>query len=355
MKKNTTTKVVSTILIVILMSFLIVSSSLLTAPSKIGIVVDRITLDDGTKQLIYNTNNLALLKVFTISALVLSILTFLTYVGISVKSIWFDSDNDPLLHKKVTKPLYIIGIILSSIILIFSIYIMTIFPADYDKYNNFGFAIGIANIIFIISLIGFSIYSFVNIEKEEMTLNTKINHLFVTEGAMMVALSVILSVIGDLIPWINLPFGGGISLSMLPILIFALRKGSLGGALVGIVYGIVNFLIDGSLWHWGSVFFDYLIPYTLVGLIAGLFTKKAEKGLIFYSLLAVLLGGFARYISHSLSGVLFFSEWVPEGMTAFYYSFIAYNGPYMAINIALCMVFIVIVHRQLITSSSRVV
>ena len=82
----------------------------------------------------------------------------------------------------------------------------------------------------------------------------------VTEGAIMVALSMVLSVLSDLIPFLKLPNGGSFSLSMLPIFIFALRRGSIGGFVVGLAYSIINFLIDGMVLHWGSIFFDYLIP-----------------------------------------------------------------------------------------------
>ena len=179
------------------------------------------------------------------------------------------------------------------------------------------------------------------------------NVQILTEGAMMVALAVVLSVVSDLIG-LKMPQSGSVSLSTLPIVIFALRRGSLSGALVGLTYGIINLLIDG-FYHWGSIFFDYVIPFTLVGFLSGLFSKKAQDGLIWYTILAALVSGLARYLCHSFSGVIFFSDYAPEGMTAFYYSFIFYNAPYMAVNIVLNLIIIFAVHSRLITKDSRVV
>ena len=49
------------------------------------------------------------------------------------------------------------------------------------------------------------------------------NVQILTEGAMMVALAVVLSVVSDLIG-LKMPQSGSVSLSTLPIVIFALRR-----------------------------------------------------------------------------------------------------------------------------------
>jgi thiamine transporter len=177
----------------------------------------------------------------------------------------------------------------------------------------------------------------------------------ITEGAISVGLAVVLGIISDLIPGFKLPNGGSFSLSMLPLFIFSLRRGATSGALVGLTYGIINFLIDGLILHWGSIFFDYLIPFSLLGLVSGLFSKKATNGLIHYSIIAVLLGGFIRYLLHSISGVIFFSDYTPEGMHAIYYSFIFYNLPYMLVSTIGSLVFVVILHKRLISLDTRIV
>ncbi len=176
----------------------------------------------------------------------------------------------------------------------------------------------------------------------------------VSEGAISVALAVVLGVISDLIPGLKMPNGGSFSLSMLPLFIFSLRRGAINGSLVGLTYGIINFLIDGLIIHIGSIFFDYLIPFSLLGLVSGLFSKKATKGYIHCSVIAVLLGGFIRYLLHSISGVIFFADYTPTGMHAVYYSFIYYNLPYMLISTIASLFLVVVLHKRLISLDTRI-
>ena len=354
MVKSRSSKIIMMIIVVILLGFIILGPSLILHPTNVGIVINRIKLEDGSRELIYNFENLKVLNKLTIKALEVSILLFIIYLAVAILKLFVVSEKNEDKLKKLILALLLVGMTIAIVLIAYYIYILIRFPKDYDKYNNYAYALGVANIIFLTSLIALTTIlvwlTFTSQKESKTTINIQV----VTEGAMMVALSVVLSVLGDLIPWINNAFGGGVSLSMLPIFIFAFRRGIAPGALVGFSYGVVNLLIDGVL-HWGSIFFDYFLPYTLVGLIAGLFAKKAQKGLIGYSMLAVFLGGFARYLCHSLSGVIFFSDYAPEGMTAFYYSFIFYNAPYMAVNIVLNLIIIFAVHSRLITKDSRVV
>lgn len=351
----------------IVIAFLVVSTVLMINPSNTGIVIDRVKLEDGTRQLVYGTHNLALLKGLVIGAVVISSLVVVSYFVPSllkalksnrneVKSRYEQlmNQNETNVNVTLQKVFLYVGIALSVLLIAFHSYILVIFPVDYDKYNSYSWALAMGSIILLLGIIMYSIYYLVNIDHPQSQRAT-FSIQTLTEGAIMVALAVILSVMSDLVPGLKLPNGGSYSLSMLPLFIYALRRGMGPGAIVGLVYSIVNFLVDGMVIHWGSIFFDYLLPYTLLGFLAGIFKKEAEKGLFWWSIVAVLAGGFARYIMHSLSGLLFFAEWAPEGMTAFYYSFIFYNLPYMAANTAICIVFTLLLHKRLITKDSRVV
>ena len=59
------------------------------------------------------------------------------------------------------------------------------------------------------------------------------------EAGIMVALSQVLG----LFPLYQMPQGGDVSLSMLPIMVFAIRRGLAPGILVGVVYGAVSYII----------------------------------------------------------------------------------------------------------------
>ncbi|MCR5128993.1 MAG: energy-coupled thiamine transporter ThiT [Lachnospiraceae bacterium] len=155
------------------------------------------------------------------------------------------------------------------------------------------------------------------------------------EGALMIALATVLSFIRV----VKLPWGGSITLlSMLPIVLFSIRRGVKAGLGVSFLFALVQFvqgIMDG-LFGWGltpgsliaCILLDYLLAFTVLGL-AGLFRKKGVTGWICGIALAILL----RFVMHFLSGVViwksfgqlwgdFFTE------NTVLYSLL-YNGAYM--------------------------
>lgn len=130
--------------------------------------------------------------------------------------------------------------------------------------------------------------------------------LALIEGAVMVALATVLCFIRIF----RFPWGGSITLlSMLPIVIFSIRRGVGMGLCAGFVFSLIQFLqgvIDG-LFGWGItgallvvlILFDYILPFTLLG-IAGIFGNKSFGKMISGIALAVVL----RYICHVISGAV---------------------------------------------------
>lgn len=155
------------------------------------------------------------------------------------------------------------------------------------------------------------------------------------ETAVMIALAVVIDLLVKVIPFLTMPQGGSYSIAMLPIMVIGFRHGYKYSFLAGLCYGLLNFILDGYSFYWGSFLFDYTLPFTLIG-ICGLFKKSGRK--IFYFELAILLAGFLRYVCHGLSGVLFFADYAPVGMAPAFYSFIVYNLPYMLVSTIACMV-----------------
>lgn len=173
----------------------------------------------------------------------------------------------------------------------------------------------------------------------------KNNIVIITETAILVANAVVFSLISKFVPFLNMKEGGAISLSMLPLQIIALRRNIKAGLIGGFAYAIINFMIDGMVLHLGSIAFDYILPFTIMGL-TGLFKNKITscKRLI----CVIILFGFIRYLFHSFSGVLFFKEYayipswfifdVKEELIFIVYSFVIYNLPYMFISTVLCCI-----------------
>ena len=153
------------------------------------------------------------------------------------------------------------------------------------------------------------------------------------EGAVMTAIA---QVLGYIKIW-EMPWGGSISLSMLPIFLFACRWGLAPGLMSGFVLGVLQFMFDGGFaLGWQSIIGDYLAAFTVVGL-AGLFRGKDWS---VYAGTAV--GSAARFLVHYVVGASIWAEYMPEvffGMamtTPWFYSLL-YNGFYMAIDMVLCL------------------
>ena len=155
------------------------------------------------------------------------------------------------------------------------------------------------------------------------------------EGAVMVALATVLSFIRVF----KLPWGGSITLlSMLPIVLFSIRRGVKSGLPVSFVFALIQFaqgVMDG-LFGWGltpgmliaCILLDYLGAFTVLG-IAGIFRKKGLPGWIGGISLAIAL----RFVLHFLSGVVIWQSFgeLWNGFSTdntFLYSFL-YNGCYM--------------------------
>ena len=181
--------------------------------------------------------------------------------------------------------------------------------------------------------------------------NKKIRIL--TECAIMVALAFALSCI-KLFP---MPLGGSVTLaSMLPIMIISIKYGSLIGLGAGFVYSLAQLaqaLIEGDVFPYCEgivillvcLFFDYLFPFTALG-IAGIFK---EKNVVKNSELACYIGlGFAvaiRFVCHFITGVAIWGQWAPDGMGKYIYS-LAYNGAYLGVDLAICLAVAVIMLRH---------
>lgn len=259
-------------------------------------------------------------------------------------------------NEKQNKKITIFNIFLGAL----NIALISLFIGLHKYYNKNELQIFVAaGLIFMnIFIIFFNLFKKTNDKNDELNKNKKINNNLqaIIEGSMMVCLSISLSLISNYIPLFNMPFGGHVSLSMLPLVVYGLRRGILYGGVVGLLYSVVNFLSDGQLIHVGSIFLDYIVPFTLVGLVAGIFKYLLKyKFSYLWISLAVILAGSFRYISHSLSGYLFFAEYAPEGMSAAYYSFIVYNLPYMAISTGLTLLFALLLNKYFINPKKRVI
>ncbi len=184
----------------------------------------------------------------------------------------------------------------------------------------------------------------------------KFSVLMLVEGAVMIALAVVLSFVRP----VKLQWGGSITLlSMLPICIYSIRHGVVPGLCVSFLYSLFQFgqgVTDG-LFGWGlttpmliaCILLDYILAYTSIG-IAGIFRKLGDGGKIAGIVLALLL----RFFFHFLSGVVVWKSmgqlWESDlfiNNSALYS--LVYNGAYMLPEIILTTIFAVILMKNGVT------
>jgi len=155
------------------------------------------------------------------------------------------------------------------------------------------------------------------VQENKFGFSTKI----IAETAVFVSLATVLSYIK-----IGLPQGGSVTAgSMVPILWLALRRGPKVGLFAATLYGIVQLAAEPYIVHPAQVLLDYPIAFGVLG-VAGFFQKRPYIG--------ITLGIFGRFIAHFISGIIFWPQFTPEGMTPEVYSAV-YNGSYMLVELVI--------------------
>ncbi len=177
-------------------------------------------------------------------------------------------------------------------------------------------------------------------------MSTQKSHLHLRalcEGAIMLAVAQVLSYLKL---W-EMPWGGSVVLSMVPLVLFAVRWGLLRGLGVGLAFGILQFLFDGGFAiGWQSIIGDYLAAFTVLGL-AGLVYRR--KWGVFTG---TLIAGVARLLVHYVVGATVWAEYMPEtffGMTMtspWIYSLL-YNIAYMGPNILITLIVFAVAYKPL--------
>ncbi|MBQ7858719.1 MAG: energy-coupled thiamine transporter ThiT [Faecalibacterium sp.] len=186
------------------------------------------------------------------------------------------------------------------------------------------------------------------------------------EGALMIALSTVLSLIQ--IPL--MPHGGSITLlSMLPIILMSFRHGTRWGLLTAFANSIIQFVQGiGNLAYCqtltaqiGCVLLDYLLAFTLLGLAAALAKPAANKtvgaglgtaGVCLLRFVCSFLSGYIvwkdydyafEWLNNFRWGAWFTTN-LGENALCWFYS-LAYNATYMLPETVLTVVGVVVLYK----------
>ena len=134
----------------------------------------------------------------------------------------------------------------------------------------------------------------------------------------------------------SLPQGGSINIGMVPIFWLALRRGPKMGIFAGAVFGVVDLAIEPFVVNPAQFILDYPLPFACLGL-AGLFQRLPVAG--------VVVGVAGRFLCHFTSGVIYFPQYAPEGMSPILYSAV-YNAIYLVPSMVICAVIIGILQKS---------
>ncbi len=158
------------------------------------------------------------------------------------------------------------------------------------------------------------------------------------------AVAVTLSILCSFIKVFEMPQGGSISLTMIPLFIISYRRGAVAGFFTGSVYGLISLMFSSVTYHPMSVLLDYIMAFGLIG-VSGIF-KKNILGVITGTCAGVL----CRFICSLVSGAIIFKSFAPSGQNPWMYSFV-YQCTYLLPELAICvfvMIFVVLKAKKLI-------
>lgn len=106
--------------------------------------------------------------------------------------------------------------------------------------------------------------------------------------------------------------GGSIGFAMIAVVIVTFRRGAIPGILTGLIMGLLDLSTGPYILSFWQVLLDYVFPYCFVALsaiVVPLFRNaETKKNKIWLLGLGVCIGGFAKFLSHYFSGLLFFTD-----------------------------------------------
>lgn len=180
--------------------------------------------------------------------------------------------------------------------------------------------------------------------------------LVIIETSLLTSLALVFDWVANFTQIRLFPNGGSISISMLPVFVIAYRRGLIPGLISGLLLGTLQTILGVAYFLVPLQFLlDYSLAYCLVG-VAGVFYKwiqSENKKLQYIGIVSgALLGGFLRFFSHVLAGVVYWARYIDDAVDFsqkitwddWLFS-ISYNASYMVPSIIICIVILVMFNK----------
>ncbi|MCL2112213.1 MAG: energy-coupled thiamine transporter ThiT [Clostridiales bacterium] len=143
-----------------------------------------------------------------------------------------------------------------------------------------------------------------------------------------------------------------ISLGLIPLGVYALRRGLLPGMAVGFVWGLLLIVLGRAYFLTiPQIILEYPLAFAFGGfggILSGRFQSAVSDGRTKAVVLSVVFAGIlapvTRWFFHFWAGVIFWGTYAPEGMSPYLYSFIM-NGASAAANAVMLVVVLLILVR----------
>jgi thiamine transporter len=192
-----------------------------------------------------------------------------------------------------------------------------------DGYTSYNITRGGYILVIILALAAFALISyFMNADGK-----SKISVKQLTVSALCLALAFVLSNVKIF----KLPMGGSVTVfSMFFITYIGYLYGPRVSLAAAFAYGLLQMVVDPYIISVPQLVCDYILAFGALG-VAGFFHNRR-----FGMMKGYVAGIFGRFLFSTLSGVVFFADYAPEGMNPVAYS-AAYNGSYIAAEGALTL------------------
>ena len=158
-----------------------------------------------------------------------------------------------------------------------------------------------------------------------------------TKQLVFCAVAMALAFITSYLKIFEMPWGGSVTLcSMLFIVLVANWYGPKTGIMVGLAYGILQFLQEPFVLSFFQVCCDYVLAFAALGL-AGFFAKS-KHGLVKGYIVAVIVRG----AFHALGGYLYWMDYMPDNFPQALRSLypILYNYSYLLVEAVITVIII---------------
>ncbi|MFD0728482.1 energy-coupled thiamine transporter ThiT [Bombilactobacillus mellis] len=182
------------------------------------------------------------------------------------------------------------------------------------------------------------------------------NKLLVTvEGAIIVALAMALTYIPHSIGVSSIELQYGI----IPLVIYAWRRGLGAGITAGVVWGLLDLILrglsKGSVLNLWQGILEYPVAFGVLGL-AGLWSRQMQlrlqtnKQTYWIMLWSALVSVCAKYLLHFFAGGLVWGAYAPKSMNPWVYSLIINGGSAVANIVMVAIIFLLLkkVLKQLV-------